>query len=482
MNRFGAFAPGQGRDALVAETRRVLDDALPAGARVVVAVSGGPDSTALAYLLTEARPDMEGHVAHIRHGLRGDEHDAAVAAAHAAALGLAYHERAVTVRPASKGPEAAARQARYRALYRLAKSLNARAILVGHTADDQAETVLLNVVRGAGLTGLAGMPSARSEDAEAHGVRVIRPLLRLRRGDVRSFVEGEGLQAVSDPTNRDPEQRRARARHHVLPALASLSGGSGDPVGALTRLADLARADAEALDELAAIEARRAVVAWGPSRAVRSADLAALPLAVAARVLRLMLRGVRGLGELSAAAVADVLDLEPGGARHLPGGVWITCGGGWLAAVPHDLAPLPERSLAVPDARALPELDVVVHVDVAASPTGQGRLDVGAPAEDPAPPGRLAGSPPGARHRLWTLLGVQPDEQLCVRARRRADRLGDVSVGELLRDAGVPRAVRDLVPVVADAHGRARWIPGVAGDAEHPGPGARWLRVWLAPP
>jgi len=462
--------------------RRALDAALDAHARVVVAVSGGPDSTALAHLVTEARPDLAACVGHVRHGLRDDAEDAAVTAAHARALGLAYHERSVRVRPGGQGLEAAAREARYAALCRIARTVDARAIVVGHTADDQAETVLLNIARGTGLRGLAGMAPSRSGEAdEVHGVRIVRPLLRLRRADVHAFVRGEGLRFVSDPTNSDPEQRRARARFELLPALAGLSGGGGDPVAALTRLADLARADADALDELAAAHARRIVVAWGPARAVRTDALGGLPGALASRVVRLLLRGVRGGAEVPALTVSAVLALRPGQAVHGPGGVWVTSGGGWVAAVPPDVAALPGRRLHAPGAVALPELGLVVRAD---HPASDPPLDPGVAHRPGEPaPRPLADGPPGTRGPAWAVL-PGTDGPLVVRGPRPGDRFGAENLAEALGAAGVPRALRALLPVVADATGVV-WVPGLepppapaspaAGE-----PGAR-VRLWLAP-
>lgn len=465
---------------MLAEVRGVLDATVESGAVVVVAVSGGPDSTALAYLVTEARPDLRASVAHVRHGLRDDAEDAEVAAAHAAALGLDYHERSVRVRPAGRGVEAAARDARYAALSRVARAIDGRALVVGHTADDQAETVLLNIARGTGLRGLAGMSVSRPDDPAVdtvHGVRVVRPLLRLRRDDVRAFVAGEGLRAVSDPTNRDPRQRRARARHEVLPALAALSGGAGDPVGALTRLSDLARADADALDDLAAAHARRLVVSWGPARAVPTDGLDALPLALAGRVVRLLLRGVHAGAEVSAAAVSSVLALGAGDALHGPGGVWVTRGGGWLAGVPRDRPHLPERPVRVPGAVPLTELGLVLRADQGVS-EAQPRLDVGLRAAQPAP-GPLAPPPPGGSHAPWAVVAAADAARLVVRGRRAGDRLGRRRLTDVLSDTGVPRALRDLVPVVADAGDRVVWVAGLA-PPEPPSAGA--VRLWLGRP
>jgi tRNA(Ile)-lysidine synthase len=159
--------------------------------------------------------------------------------------------------------------------------------------------VLLNAARGSGTRGLAGMPARR---ALADGVQLLRPLLPWSRRRVRALVAEWDLAVAEDPTNVDLRRRRARARAQTLPLLAELTGhGSADGlVRALTRLAALAREDADALDALAAVHAARIVVAWGPARAARLADLEALPPALTGRVIRAMLAGSRPSAKLSA--------------------------------------------------------------------------------------------------------------------------------------------------------------------------------------
>lgn len=483
--RWGAARAGLDRAGLVAETAAGLAG-IGEGATVVLACSGGPDSVVLAHLTVLARPDLTVQVVHIRHGLRDDAADAAVAAAHATALGLAFAEQTVHVAVDGSGLEAAARTARYDALVRSARQQGAAAVLIGHTADDHAETVVLNLARGSGIRGLAGIPAEREVAAT---VRIVRPLLRIRRSDVRAFLTGEGLTAVADPTNDDPDQRRARAREEVLPALARLSGGPGDPVAVLTRLADLARADADALDTLAERIGAEVVARWGPCRAVRDADLAALPPALASRVLRGLLGDVAGALP-GAEAVAAAFGLEPGGALHIEGATWVTHGGGWLAAAPGRTPPLATRDLAPPSAAAalpagaaLPELDLVLAVDdPAGEDDGDGdaqltRAQVPPPARPfgPAPPQRSATA------AAWTVLaeGLKPAR---VRARRAGDRLAgsDVTLHDVFIEAGVPRALRDLVPVVVDDDDRPLWVAGVAAaPAEATAPAG--LRLWIAP-
>ncbi|HEX6254843.1 MAG TPA: tRNA lysidine(34) synthetase TilS [Euzebyales bacterium] len=492
----GALPAGLSRDELVAEVLRTSAP-VPVGAAVVVAVSGGPDSTAMAHLLSIARPDLRLDLVHVRHGLRDDAADAAAAAAHAAALEAVHHEHDVEVRVGSRGPEAAARAARYRALLDHADAVGARWMTIGHTADDQAETVLLNLVRGSGLRGVGAMRPLRSR----RGIGVLRPLLRIRRADVAAFIAGEGLLAVADPTNRDPDQRRARARHDVLPTLERLAGGPGDAVGALNRVAELARIDTDALDALAEQHARQLTVVWGVTRAVRLDLLRRLPRALSTRVLRTAAAAV-GAGVLSAAAVDRIMALEPGEALHLPTTALVSCGGGWLGFAPGDAEPLRSQVLTVPGTTQLDQLGLDIHVEwpwpMAPAPD-PAQLDLGPPppvhvgeVDDEAPPAQLAPSPPGSgpRARMWAVFGddvtaaLARGADLTVRTRHDGDRLrcpaGVRKLQDLLVDAHVPRACRDLVPIVVDEHDEPLWIPGVAQRACDRQVAAG-MRMWVGP-
>lgn len=227
-------------------------DLPPPGTAVTCAVSGGADSLALLVLAVAAGCRVT--AVHVDHGLRpGSDAEAVVVAVAAERAGARFVSERVQVEP---GPnlEARARAARYRAL--------PDGALTGHTADDQAETVLLNLLRGAALDGLAGFDPAR------------RPLRRLRRHDTEAVCEACGLTPVADPTNVDPAFRRNRVRHELLPMLDAIAQRDVTPV--LARQADLLRADAELLDALAAgldpTDARALGAAPAPlaRRAVRS--------------------------------------------------------------------------------------------------------------------------------------------------------------------------------------------------------------------
>ena len=200
----------------------------PAGTAVDCAVSGGPDSLALLVLAAEAGCRVTAW--HVDHGLRPGSADEADGVAQAATRwGAAFEARTAHCQP---GPnlEARARAARYEVL--------PPGVLTGHTADDQAETVLLNLIRGAGPDGLAGIDPAR------------RPLLALRRTETQALCDAVGLEPVQDPSNLDPAHRRNRIRHELLPLLCDIA--QRDVVPIIARSAGLMGGIRDLLDEMAA--------------------------------------------------------------------------------------------------------------------------------------------------------------------------------------------------------------------------------------
>jgi tRNA(Ile)-lysidine synthase len=277
--------------------RRCLSGAgLAPGDLVLVACSGGADSLALAAALAFEAPKLglRGGGVTVDHGLQPGSADQAQRVTKAlAAMGLdPVQSITVTVaRPGDRGqrggrgdgngrggreypgPEGAAREARYRALEQAASSGGAAAILLGHTTDDQAETVLLGLARGSGARSLAGMP-------ERNG-RCLRPLLEVNRATTRAACAALGLEPWDDPQNADPSFARARVRHRLLPALEEELGPG--VTEALARSARQLRADAEFLDSLAKAEARRLAP---PGAGLPLAALTALPQAIRSRVLR----------------------------------------------------------------------------------------------------------------------------------------------------------------------------------------------------
>lgn len=273
--------------AVVAAIERVH-----AGEDVLVACSGGADSLALAHgvRLVAARRGFAARALVVDHGLQDSSAEqAGLAVARLRVAGLDAERVAVRVRPDGSGPEAAAREARYRAL--AAALRPGELCYLGHTLDDQAETVLLGLARGSGTRSLAGMPARRDG--------FVRPLLDLTRTATRECCRELGQDWWDDPHNTADRFTRTRVRHAVLPVLeAELGPGIA---AALARSAAQAREDADALDELAA--------AVDAPDELSCAVLAGLPAAVRQRVLRrwLLAHGAAEVTRGHALAVAALV-------------------------------------------------------------------------------------------------------------------------------------------------------------------------------
>ncbi len=303
--------------------RRAVEDLTP-GALVLVACSGGPDSVALAAATAFVAPrrGLRAGAVCIDHRLQpGSALVARAAVETCRSLGLdpAWSEAVEVTGPG--GLEAAARDARYAALDGAADRLGAVAVLLGHTLDDQAETVLLGLARGSGARSLAGMARTRG--------RYRRPLLDLRRAQTESVCHVLELGVWADPMNADvSSHRRAAVRHEVMPAIARVLGPGAVP--ALARSAELLRADADLLDALAADLLTASTLEGSPARLELDAEtLAAAPPALRGRALRAAVTAVGAPpGAVGAvhveALVARLGDWHGQGPLALPGGVEVS--------------------------------------------------------------------------------------------------------------------------------------------------------------
>jgi tRNA(Ile)-lysidine synthase len=291
---------------IVAQVRRSVRERglLAPGERVLVACSGGPDSAVLLHTLSRLAPELslELRAASVDHRLRAGS-ERAVQTARGLAERLEVPFRGLAVDVTSEGPslQAKARAARYAALLAEAARCGASAIAVGHTRDDQAETVIARVLRGSGLLALRGI-EPRREDG------VTRPLLDCARADVHAHAARFGLPFVHDPANADPAHERARIRSTVIPVLAA-----EDPrlIEHLARLADEAR-DASALVAGAA--------RGSTARALRDLPRLVRDELVLARVRERTGRTIRRVH-------LDAID------RALAEGGEVLLGGGWVARV-----------------------------------------------------------------------------------------------------------------------------------------------------
>ena len=213
-------------------------DLLPAGSRVLAAVSGGPDSVCLAHFLAQMarRKGLDLELFHVHHGLRGRDadRDAASVEKLGGALGVPVRVVRARVKAVAKarglGLEEAGRRERYRLLATRAKSGHFAAVATGHHLDDQAETVLLHLLRGTSLEGLGGISPKRPLEA---GVALIRPLLPLTRAEVRLYLELHGLSWREDRTNKDRKFARNWVRAEVLPLLETRAPGVKERLSAI---------------------------------------------------------------------------------------------------------------------------------------------------------------------------------------------------------------------------------------------------------
>ena len=308
----------------------------PPRSRVLVGLSGGSDSVALTLLLRDLATTGGFEivaVAHLNHRLRESAcRDEQFCREFASGHGLSFITEGIDVRGYAAAQrlslEEGARRVRYDFLHRAATQAGADRIAVGHTQDDQAETFLLKLMRGAGLTGLGGIYPRRGS--------IVRPLLDIARDDLRRFLEKRGERWVDDETNTDMENPRNRLRHLVLPELDRTYGGPTRP--ALARAATLVRDDAEWLDqqadakftELAVIQKALATdtAQYGPAdtdRAFAELDAAALGDLPAPVRRRVLLRALRTCAEPLEVALThvetaqEVLEGTRGGA-DIPGG------------------------------------------------------------------------------------------------------------------------------------------------------------------
>jgi tRNA(Ile)-lysidine synthase len=378
---------------------------LAPGEAVVAGVSGGPDSTALAHAAAQAGARVT--VAHLDHGWRpGSAADAEAVAELSRRLRAPFRtERAEGLRRS----EAAARAARYEFLARVAREVGAAKVAVAHTADDQAETVLMRLIRGAGLDGLAGMPRRRPL---VPGVELVRPLLRVPRARVLAYCREHDLPWLEDETNRDRAWLRNRVRHELLPLLERRFNPRVRE--ALLRTAALLADDAAALDGWTRREYRRdggGLVLDG-----------SLPVAVRRRLVRRFWAEETGLPPLPSRHVERLL----AGPASLPRG-WRgerRDGRLWLRAAASDRPAPFSYVLPVPGAVDVPEAGVRV--------TAEGE-----------------GGP------------------LVVRSRRAGDRLrpwggrGERKLQDVLVDAKVPRDERDRLAIVTAPDGTLLWVVGV---------------------
>jgi len=478
------------KDGPVARVRRAVRDAAEQAAfrdkLLVVAVSGGPDSLTLFDALYSLRDELglRLHGAHLDHGLRG-----AAAKTDAAFVKEFFESRGVQCTldradvPALRNRrrlsvEEAARLARYDFLGRVAKKVGADAIALGHTATDQAETVLLNIVRGSGLTGLRGMDAVSRRTLAGRDVLLFRPLLAVSREDTVAYCAALGLAPRTDETNLSTDLARGRVRQEVMPVLRRLNPAIQD---ALLRLSANASRDLDYLAEQAAKAWREVASARDGALEIERKAFAELPAALQGHVLRRAVLEAKGdleqVEQNHIEGMARIMRGKAGRTLDLPGGLRFAVGYAMTTlAHQHDARPaLPtltgEHPLTVPGVTELSGWRFTAKVG--AVPVRGRRTE------------KASDFPDGLVARLSPEMAEGP---LCVRARKNGDRFQPLGIREpqklqdFMVNAKVPRDIRDHVPLVVAREGIV-WVVGwrIAEWAKVPAGGRRCLELWAEP-
>lgn len=465
--------------SIAARTAAVLRESAqwaPCGAAVLAGISGGADSMALLYLAAACarRHRWRLCAVHVHHGLRGRaaDGDAAFVAAACARLGvdcvIERVEVARAAREAGVSVEMAAREARRAAFARQAEAWGAHTLLLGHTLDDQAETMLLRFARGAGRTGLGGIRPIRTLD----GLTRVRPLLGWRRAEVEAFLRAHRWSWREDRSNRSPVHLRNRVRRQILPLLERTLNPALRET--LARNAELWADEDRYLDAQARAAARRANAPGGGWRAAR---LAALDPALRRRVLRAALADAGLPAEhLDAGAVERAARALERGAQAARAREEL--GGGWTMEVMRGIGRI--RTPAAAPAPAMPTLRLAPPGRAADAASGWTFSATRARGFRRAPERGLDRGPAAA----WISAARAAGKTLMLRPLRSGDRFrplgmrSDVRVRDALAAAGVSVEARRRA-VVVECEGAIAWVPGfrVAHDWAVPSSDAPSFRL-----
>jgi len=445
------------------------------GTVLLAAVSGGADSVAMLRALAAIaeQRSLTLVAAHLHHGIRPEaDGDAAFVQALCNRLAIDVHVERVDVPSAARAEQCSiemqAREMRYDFLRRMAHQLGATAILTAHTRDDQAETLLPNLCRGAGPSALGGIPP----DAVIKGCRLVRPLLHITRRDIEGYLQSIGQDWREDASNLDTAYRRNAVRHRILPLLKEWLNPQATE--ALARAADLLYAEHQLLDELAAAQ-RASVNPDDASDILWLEPFRPLPLALRRRLLTSWLRDATPPPQVR----FDLIERIDALARE-------TDGGGCIRVSPtleirheydrlrrlvlsaaDDAAPIEAVELAIPGFTPLTGFGGEVEVQLTSGFTRE--------------PSGIPGSYPAQIHIRYD---AATPPRIIVRARQPGDRIamigmpGERKVQDILTDAKIPATQRDSIPVFTIA-GEVVWIPGCRPSRHWavPAPDAPSLRL-----
>lgn len=462
-------------NASVARVERSVASALDeegfsSGKKLIVAVSGGQDSLTLLYALhrLSAKLDLVLHAAHLDHGLRGEASasDAHFVAETCERIGVALTSERVDVRAHQQAHrlslEQAGREVRYAFLSRIATEQGADAVALGHTADDQAETVLMHIIRGTGLTGLRGMQTLSRRVSENGEMDLFRPLLDVSREDTRVYCTELELHPREDETNQSLQLSRNRVRLDLIPRLEEYNPAVKD---ALTRLSRSAGRDLSYLDSNVDDIWNEATTVVDASVTIDRGVFLWLEPAIQAHLLRRALTAVKEGGEDihqgHVDAMTELMAGRAGRSLDLPGRVRFSVSYDAATLTHGDSDPVQtvspdrEHGLVVPGETSVGAW--LVTATIIGRPSTLADVMVVEPDSGTSPLG------PEGDMALFSLAGV--GDRLVVRSRRPGDRFQPLGMSQpkklqdFMVDARIPGHLRDMVPLVTSEKGIA-WVAG----------------------
>ncbi len=447
------------------------------GTVLLAAVSGGADSVAMLCALATIAEERSLTLvaAHLHHGIRPEaDGDASFVQVLCNRLAINLHVEHVDVPAAAhsahRSIEMQAREMRYDFLRRTAHTTGANAILTAHTRDDQAETLLLNLCRGAGPAALGGIPP----DSATKGCRLVRPLLYITRCDIEVYLKTIGQDWCEDASNRDIAYRRNAVRHRILPLLQDLLNPQATQ--AIARAADLLYADHQLLDELTAAQ-RPSVNPDDASDILWLEPFRPLPLALRRRLLTVWLRDAGQPQQVR----FDLIERLDALARQPEGGGCIRVSP--TLEIRHEYDRL-RRAIALPapDAAVFTPVELTIP-GITPLPAFDCRIKIQVTTGFTREPSTVPGTYPAQVHIRYD--AARPP-CIRVRARQAGDRIamigmeGERKVQDILTDAKIPAAQRDRIPVFIIGD-EVIWIPGCRPSrhwaVEGPGAPSLHLRV-----
>lgn len=442
-----------------AKERRLWED----GDLIVAAVSGGPDSMAMLHMLSvlarEGRLDVI--VAHVNHGFRGEESERELETVRGYAADLGFPFESVTldmpayIEETRSNGQAASREKRYEFLYGTAERRGAKRIALAHHADDQAETVLMRLLRGTGLTGLAGMLPKRREK----NVELIRPMLRMNKSDILRYCDEHNVPFCVDSSNEKRHYFRNRIRLDILPYLSEYNPQLPQ---SLQRLAEVAGAEDEWMEQQTASLFTRLVTINKADYAVSCADLRGLHVALQRRLIKLILRYLSG--DTESISFDQVETMRLAAAEQAPSTWRMDAGAGVRCVREYEtlrFIPLSQQS----SADAAGEYAYEIGMDTPDLEIAHAGWSFQFDSEPNA--GSLK---PASRYEAY-FNKSELDYPLVVRNRRPGDRIqvlglnGSKKVQDMFVDEKIAPSERETYPLLFDAAGRLLWIPGIRRSA-----------------